>query len=121
MKIAMFDGAITLAEIDPLRLEQLRRIKSLRWSRSTHTMQGPVTISLLEELNRLFRLPKPELDELKRLQAIRGDVERERLDPDPKPLVKYPIKNATLFKHQVKGANMAILIFGAVPERSENK
>jgi SNF2 family DNA or RNA helicase len=112
MKIAMFDGTITLAEIDPLRMEQLRHVGSLRWNRSTHTMQGPVSVGLLESLNRMFRLPRPEADELRRLRAVRGDVERERLAPDPQPIVKYPIKNAELFKHQVRGANMALLTLG---------
>ena len=109
MKIAMFNNTVTLAEIEPLRMIQLRRIGGLRWNRSTHTMSGPVSESLLDSLSRLFRLPKPEADELRRLREVRKMVEEERANPDPKPLVHYPIKGATLYKHQVRAANMALL------------
>ena len=41
--------------------------------------------------------------------------QREQLEKDPKPLVDYPVK-AKLMRHQIVGANMALIQFGLFDE-----
>jgi hypothetical protein len=40
-------------------------------------------------------------------------VDRERIRAEPVPLYKYPVK-LPLYKHQVRGVNMALLTFGFI-------
>lgn len=112
MKIALQHGQIILAEIEPLRYEQLKRIGLLRWNKTTRTMTGPISLDLLNALHKYFRLPDFVEAERERLQEVADRVELEREEKDPLPLTAYPVK-ATMFKHQIRGANMALLVFGA--------
>ena len=47
------------------------------------------------------------------MNRIAGAVDQERMKEDPEPLYKYPVK-FPLFKHQVRGANMALITFGLI-------
>ena len=49
-----------------------------------------------------------------RLNEIAQAVDRERMEAEPDPLYKYPVKYP-LFKHQTRAANMALITFGLVP------
>jgi hypothetical protein len=42
-------------------------------------------------------------------------IQRESLDKDPVPLVHYPVK-AKLMRHQIVGANMALIQFGVLED-----
>lgn len=108
MKIALQHGQVILAEIEPLRHEQLKRIGLLRWNKTTRTMTGTISLDLLNALSRIFTLPPFVEAERQHLLNIAGQVEQQREAPEPVALVKYPVK-AQMFKHQVRGANMALL------------
>ena len=108
MKIALQHGQVILAEIEPLRHEQLKRIGPLRWNKTTRTMTGTISLDLLNALSRIFTLPPFVEAERQHLLNIAGQVEQQREAPEPVALVKYPVK-AQMFKHQVRGANMALL------------
>ncbi len=120
MKIAVNKGKVILAEIEPLQFEQIKRIGLMRWNKSSRSYSAPVSLDLLNELARLFALPR-EIEAVRQgFVEVRRKVEEQRADPHPKPLCNYPVK-ANLFEHQIRAANMAMLIFGAVPESEAKK
>lgn len=118
MKIALQHGQIILAEIEPLRYEQLKRMGIFRWNKTTRTMTGPVSLDALNALHNRFTLPDFVEAERERLAGVARQVEQQREATEPKPLAAYPVR-AKMFKHQIRGANMALLVFGAVPPEKE--
>lgn len=116
MKIAVQHGNVILAEVEPLRFEQLKRIGLLRWNKSSRSYSAPLSLDLLNALQQLFNLPGYIEEERQRLLGVQRKVEEERAAKDPAPLYDYPV-NATLFKHQTRGANMAMLVFGLDPPK----
>jgi SNF2 family DNA or RNA helicase len=52
-----------------------------------------------------------------RLGKTRREIDAERLVEDPAPLLPYPVK-ANLYKHQIRGANMALRAFGALDAKT---
>lgn len=110
MKVAMKHGRIMLAEIEPQRMQQLKRIGLLRWNKTTGIYSGTASLDLLEALSKIFSLPDFIEAEHRRLLEVAADVERQRIAKDPQPLVRYPVR-AELFQHQIRGANMALTIF----------
>ena len=83
----------------------------MRWLKADQAFVGKADFELLDRLSRMVKLP-PGLEELRRrLRSAAEAVERERFAENPVPLVVYPVKTP-LFRHQVRGANMAMLVFG---------
>ncbi|MCD8366111.1 MAG: hypothetical protein LUC83_09975 [Clostridiales bacterium] len=81
---------------------------------------GPASIQLLQNLKRNGGLIPPAQEELERLLAVQRAVDAERVKPDAevKPMCNFPVK-ANLYTHQIRAANMALLIFGLVdPEEA---
>lgn len=116
MKIALRDGKVILAEIDPLRFEQIKRIGTLRWNRRTRTYTGSANRDTLDALAAIFPLPSNVEGVRKRLAYISGQIEEQRNAENPAPLYPYPVKGQ-LYKHQIRGANMAMMTMtcGAKP------
>lgn len=108
MKIALQNGQIILAEIEPLRYEQLKRMGIFRWNKTTRTMTGPVSLDALNALHNRFTLPDFVETERERLAEVARQVEQQREATEPKPLAAYPVR-AQMFQHQIRGANMALL------------
>ena len=117
MKLAIIDSEIVCAEVGPY-YEQLRDTGRFRWNRRDKTMRARMCLDSLEALSSCCKLPPHLASELLRLRELRDAVERQRTSENPVPLLRYPIKNAELMKHQVRGANMALLVFGAVQEEN---
>lgn len=117
MKLAIIGSEIVCAEIGPY-YEQLRDTGRFRWNRRDKTMRARMCLDSLEALSSCCKLPPHLASELLRLRALRDAAERQRASEDPVPLLRYPIKNAELMKHQVRGANMALLVFGAVRDEA---
>ena len=117
MKLAIVDSEIVCAEVGPY-CEQLRDTGRFRWNRRDKTMRARMCLDSLEALSSCCKLPPHLASELLRMRAMRDAVERQRASENPVPLLRYPIKNAELMKHQVRGANMARLVFGAAPEEN---
>ena len=108
MKIALQHGQIILAEIEPLRYEQLKRMGIFRWNKTTRTMTGPVSLDALNALHNRFTLPDFVETERERLAEVARQLEQQREATEPKPLAAYPVR-AQMFQHQIRGANMALL------------
>lgn len=112
MKMAIRDGTVYLKDLTP---EQIARIKSwncMKWNRQLQMMIGELSMDVLDRLSRMVRLP-PAAEEIRQEMKLRqAAVDAERTAPDPKPLAKYPVKK-NLYSHQVRAANMALLVFEA--------
>ena len=118
MKVAIKDGRIVLAQIEQARMDKLKKTGMLRWNRAARTYSAPVTLDLLEVLAQIFPLPDTVEAERQRLAGIARQLDAQRAASEPAPLVPYPVR-ARLFRHQVRAANMAMLVFGAVPLEEE--
>ena len=124
MKMAIRDGQVILADVDP-RSDYYMTIKDwglMGWSRQNRCFIGAATAELMNKLHELLRgrLPGPAEQLRQRLNRIEKAVDAQRMDPDPKPLYRFPVK-LPLYRHQVRGANMALMIFGLIdpPEAKE--
>lgn len=117
MKIALIRGVVTIAELSNLDFQRLKNISGLRWNRTTRCMVGPVSLNLLDGLARYYKLPADMETKRQRLGKIRREIDAERLAEDPAPLLPYPVK-ANLYKHQIRGANMALRAFGALDAKT---
>lgn len=117
MKIALIRGVVTIAELSNLDFQRLKNISGLRWNRTTRCMVGPVSLNLLDSLARYYKLPADMETKRQRLGKTRREIDAERLVEDPAPLLPYPVK-ANLYKHQIRGANMALRAFGALDAKT---
>lgn len=117
MKIALIRGVVTIAELSNLDFQRLKNISGLRWNRTTRCMVGPVSLNLLDGLARYYKLPADMETKRHRLGKTRREIDAERLAEDPAPLLPYPVK-ANLYKHQIRGANMALRAFGALDAKT---
>lgn len=117
MKIALIRGVVTIAELSNLDFQRLKNISGLRWNRTTRCMVGPVSLNLLDGLARYYKLPADMETKRQRLGKTRREIDAERRVEDPAPLLPYPVK-ANLYKHQIRGANMALRAFGALDAKT---
>ena len=117
MKIALIRGVVTIAELSNLDFQRLKNISGLRWNRTTRCMVGPVSLNLLDGLARYYKLPADMETKRQRLGKTRREIDAERLAEDQAPLLPYPVK-ANLYKHQIRGANMALRAFGALDAKT---
>lgn len=117
MKIALIRDVVTIAELSNLDFQRLKNISGLRWNRTTRCMVGPVSLNLLDGLARYYKLPADMETKRQRLGKTRREIDAERLAEDPAPLLPYPVK-ANLYKHQIRGANMALRAFGALDAKT---
>lgn len=117
MKIALIRGVVTIAELSNLDFQRLKNISGLRWNRTTRCMVGPVSLNLLDGLARYYKLPADMETKRQRLGKTRREIDAERLAESPAPLLPYPVK-ANLYKHQIRGANMALRAFGALDAKT---
>lgn len=117
MKIALIRGVVTIAELSNLDFQRLKNISGLRWNRTTRCMVGLVSLNLLDGLARFYKLPADMETKRQRLGKTRREIDAERLAEDPAPLLPYPV-NANLYKHQIRGANMALRAFGALDAKT---
>lgn len=117
MKIALIRGVVTIAELSNLDFQRLKNISGLRWNRTTRCMVGLVSLNLLDGLARYYKLPADMETKRQRLGKTRREIDAERLAEDPAPLLPYPVK-ANLYKHQIRGANMALRAFGALDAKT---
>lgn len=117
MKIALIRGVVTIAELSNLDFQRLKNISGLRWNRTTRCMVGPVSLNLLDGLACYYKLPADMETKRQRLGKTRREIDAERLAEDPAPLLPYPVK-ANLYKHQIRGANMALRAFGALDAKT---
>lgn len=120
MKMALKGGQIMIKDADNMQFTIIKSWNKMKWSKAKQMLYGPADAELLNKLAGLVRLPELIEKERQRLNEITSAVDRERMKEEPEPLYKYPVKYP-LFKHQTRGANMALITFGLIdPPREEN-
>lgn len=85
-----------------------------KWSRKEKCMRGKLSVETLEALKGVTGILPSKLDLVLRGLKNRERMlqeQRDQLETGPEPLWDYPVK-ANLMKHQVAGANMALITFG---------
>ena len=113
MKFHIDGDTVVLSQVGEY-YDKIADTGQFKWNRRNKTMEATMTV---ESLNALYqavgRLPPLLGAQLIRLQQKDRMLQeqRESLDKDPKPLFDYPVK-ATLMRHQIVGANMAMIVFG---------
>jgi len=122
MKMKVEGNQLIIADVDAYHYNIIKSWNAFKYNRQCHWLEGAITAELLNRLAKMVELPAPIEATRKRLNDIQAAVDRERLREDPKPLYNYPIKkDCKLFKHQIRGANMALLTFGLIPLEKEEK
>lgn len=111
MKIAMVDGEIFLREMTPAQYSIIKGFNLMKWNKAQQYLQGCASAELLDKLTCLGKLP-PDIEAYRQSLHKTADlVNAERIQENPEPIIKPPVK-VSLFKHQVRALNMAILTFG---------
>ena len=119
LKMAMKDGKIMLIEVDNTQMAIIKSWNSMKYDRRKNMMIGDCSKELLDKLSRIVRLP-PAIESYRQLlDETQRAVDKMRIEKEPKPLVEYPVQGS-LYEHQVRAANMALLTFGLVePPKQE--
>ena len=120
MKMAIKDGQVILVEVDSDNYMQIKGRGLMKWSKAQQALYGPATAELLNFLASLFRLPGPAEELRQKLNRVENAVDDQRMDPEPVPLYKFPVK-LPLYRHQIRGANMALMAFGLVEPQEEKE
>lgn len=114
------DGELWIKNADNTQFTIIKSWNLMRWDKANQMLRGPATAELLNRLASITGLTPPAEAERQRLNGVLAAVDRERLKEEPKPLYRYPVKYP-LFKHQTRGANMALLTFGLIdPPKEES-
>ena len=123
MKIA-FDGRnIAIKDADGTEFSVIKSWGLTKWDPRRQQLTGAASFELLEKLSKMIELPtggiSPKTGKrlpdiagyYRKLCKIRKAVDRERLEDEPAPIMPPPVKSP-LYKHQIRGYNMAMLTFG---------
>ena len=113
MMMALKDGMLLIKDADATQAAVIRSWGKFRWNKSTQLFQGYAELEALNKLARMVILPPHIETYRKQLEGVQDAVDRERTTKDPKPLVKYPVSKS-LYPHQIRAANMALLTFGII-------
>lgn len=114
MKIALQGNTLLIKDADNVQFTVIKSWNKMKWDRKAQLLRGTADIELLDKLASIVRLPPAIEDRRSRLHALQDAVDAERVNQEPTPFFKYPVK-LPLYAHQMRGANMALLTFGWVP------
>lgn len=119
MKMALIENTLRIKEADTVQFAVIKSWGKMKWSKTTQTLSGTADIELLDKLSSIVKLP-PHIEALRQsLHDTAAAVDQERMNDSPEPLLDYPVK-MKLFRHQVRGANMAAMVFGWVDPNGGN-
>ena len=118
MKMALKNGQIFIKDADNMQFTIIKSWNKMKWNKAEQMLEGPADGELLNRLAKLVRLPERVEAERQRLNRIQDAVDKERMVEEPVSLYKYPVKYP-LFKHQTRGANMALITFELVEPPQE--
>jgi len=121
MKMLLKDGILYIADADKTQFGIIKSWNHMGWDRKNQYFKGVATLELLDKLAGIVRLPtgdprtgKGNIELYRQeLHTVQDAVNAERMNGNPRPLYPYPVKK-TLYAHQTRGANMALLTFGWV-------
>ena len=111
-------NTILIVGADNVQFTVIKSWNKMTWDKKNQHLKGIADLELLERLSSLVRLPSAVEDRRNRLRAVQDAVDRERVNQEPIPFYKYPVK-LPLYAHQVKAANMALITFGWVPPENQ--
>lgn len=117
MKMALQGNTLLIKDADNVQFTVIKSWNKMKWDKKTQTLRGTADLELLDRLSSIVRLPPAIAERRNHLQTIQAAVDRERVNQTPTPLYNFPVK-MSLYSHQIRGANMALLTFGwaAPPE-----
>jgi len=119
MMMKLDGNSILIKGADKVQFSVIKSWNMMTWNKKEQVLRGPAEPELLDKLASMVKLTAPVEARRIKAHAIQDAVDRERMDQNPEPLYKYPVK-MPLYAHQVRGANMCLLTFGwAEPERKE--
>jgi len=113
MKMALQGTTLKIIEADNVQFTVIKSWNKMKWNKKLKQLEGTADLELLDKLASIVRLPPAIEAHRASLHRIQDAVDRERVNPEPKPMYKYPVK-LPLYQHQVRGANMALLTFGLI-------
>ena len=120
MRVALKDGYIAISNMTNQEYNTIREWNLTKYVRSEQALKGIVTLDLLDNLAQLTRLP-PDLATVRaRLHDRDAEIQALRAEPEPTPLYDYPVKRK-LFKHQIRGANMAMVALELTMEKGVSR
>ena len=120
MKIALRDGDLILREISTDQYNIIKSWNLMRWVKAQQCLQGRASIGLLDKLTVFGKLP-PNIEAYRQSLHKTADlVNIERNAAEPRPFIPYPVTKS-LFRHQTRASNMAMLTFGYEPSRDDFK
>lgn len=118
MKMALDGTTLILIEVDTAQFTIIKSWNKMRWDKASKQLRGTADLELLDKLSGLVGLTPSVEARRRELRQVLDAVDRERVNPAPRPFYKYPVK-LPLYAHQVRGANMTLLEFGWVPPGGE--
>lgn len=113
MKMALQGNTLKIIEADNVQFTVIKSWNKMKWNKKLKQLEGIADLELLDKLASIVRLPPAIEAHRAELHRVQDAVDRERINPDPEPLVKPPVK-LSMYKHQVRGFNMCLLTFGLV-------
>lgn len=113
MKMALQGNTLKIIEADNVQFTVIKSWNKMRWNKKLKQLEGIADLELLDKLSSIVRLPPAIEAHRAELHRVQAAVDRERVNQDPAPLYPYPVK-LPLYRHQTRGANMALLTFGLV-------
>lgn len=113
MKMALQGDTLKIIEADNVQFTIMKSWNKLKWDKKSKMLTGIADLELLDKLAGIVRLPPAIEAHRAELHRVQDAVDKERINPEPEPLVKPPVK-LSMYKHQVRGFNMCLLTFGLV-------
>ena len=111
MKMALEGTTLILIEVDTAQFAIIKSWNKMIWDKASKQLRGTADLELLDKLAGISGLTPSVAARRQQLRRVLDAVDRERVNPQPRPFYKYPVK-LPLYDHQVRGANMALLEFG---------
>lgn len=115
MKMALQEGIIRIRELRDDQYQIMRSWGSLKWNKTLKELNGVANLDLLNKLASMVQLPDYIEDYRQQLIGTQQAVDKLRMEENPKPLIKAPIKDGiTPYAHQIRAYNMALAVFGII-------
>ena len=112
MKMALIENTLLIKEADTVQFAVIKSWGKMKWSKTTQTLSGTADIELLDKLSSIVKLPP-------HIEALRQSLHDTAAAVDQEPRLDSPVK-MKLFRHQVRGANMAAMVFGWINPNGGN-
>ncbi len=114
MQMKLDGTTLILIDMTSSQFSIIKSWNKMIWDKATKQLRGTADLELLDKLAGISGLTPSVAARRRELRQMLDAVDRERVNPEPKPFYKYPVK-LPLYAHQVRGANMALLEFGWAP------